>query len=144
MIVLHHNPDCGTSRNVLDIIRRSGTEPVVIDYLKEGWTRPQLLALFAAADLTPQGALRRTGSPAAELGLLGEDVSDEAILAAMLTHPILVNRPIVASPRGVRLCRPSERVLDLLERLPTGPLFKEDGEMILNAKGERPGGDGSD
>ncbi|WP_126974553.1 arsenate reductase (glutaredoxin) [Frigidibacter oleivorans] len=138
-IVIHHNPDCGTSRNVLDIIRKSGAEPVVIDYLREGWTRPQLLALFAAADLTPRQALRETKSPAKELGLLDEDVTDSAILDAMLAHPVLVNRPIVCSPKGARLCRPSETVLDLLDRLPPGPLYKEDGEMILNDRGERVG-----
>lgn len=136
MIVIHHNPDCGTSRNVLEIIRKSGTEPVVIDYLTTGWTRPQLLALFAAADLTPRQALRTSKSPAAELGLLDETVSDEALLDAMIAHPVLVNRPIVASPKGVRLCRPSEKVLPLLDRLPPGPLYKEDGQMILNEKGE--------
>jgi arsenate reductase len=136
-IVIHHNPDCGTSRNVLEIIRASGEEPVVIDYLREGWTRPQLLALFAAADLTPRNALRTSKSPAEALGLTDPAVSDEALLDAMLAHPVLVNRPIVCSPRGVRLCRPSERVLDLLDRMPPGPLYKEDGEMILNEKGER-------
>ncbi|WP_417771096.1 arsenate reductase family protein [Stappia sp.] len=139
MIVIHHNPDCGTSRNVLEIIRKAGEEHVVIDYLREGWTRPQLLALFAAAGLTPRTALRTTKSPAAELGLLGEDVPQETILAAMLEHPVLVNRPLVASPKGVRLCRPSEAVLDLLPRLPDGPLFKEDGQMIVNERGERVG-----
>jgi arsenate reductase len=139
MIVIHHNPDCGTSRNVLEIVRKAGEEPVVIDYLREGWTRPQLLALFAGAGLTPRTALRTTKSPAAELGLLGEDVPQETILAAMLEHPVLVNRPLVASPKGVRLCRPSEAVLDLLARLPDGPLFKEDGQMIVNEKGERVG-----
>jgi arsenate reductase len=137
MIVIHHNPDCGTSRNVLAIIEASGEAPVVIEYLKEGWSRPQLLALFAAAGLTPRTALRETKSPAKELGLLEPGVSDEAILAAMLEHPVLVNRPIVCSAKGVRLCRPSELVLDLLERMPPGPLYKEDGEMILNEKGER-------
>ncbi|MBD9528479.1 arsenate reductase family protein [Paracoccus sp. PAR01] len=136
MIVIHHNPDCGTSRNVLQIIRASGSDPVIIDYLSEGWTRPQLLALFAACDLTPRQALRTSKSPAAELGLLDEGVSDETILAAMLARPVLVNRPIVASPKGTRLCRPSETVLPLLDRLPPGPLFKEDGQMILNEKGE--------
>lgn len=139
MIVIHHNPDCGTSRNVLAIIEASGEEPVVIEYLKEGWTWPQLLGLFAAAGLTPRGALRETKSPAKELGLLEPGVSDEAILAAMLEHPVLVNRPIVCSPKGVRLCRPSELVLDLLDKMPPGPLYKEDGEMILNEKGERVG-----
>lgn len=139
MIVIHHNPDCGTSRNVLAIIKASGEVPVVIEYLKEGWTRAQLLGLFAAASLTPRAALRETKSPAKELGLLEPDVSDEAILSAMLEHPVLVNRPIVCSPKGVRLCRPSERVLDLLDTLPPGPLYKEDGEMIVNEKGERVG-----
>ncbi|MDB5663560.1 arsenate reductase family protein [Cypionkella sp.] len=138
-IVIHHNPDCGTSRNVLDIIRKSGTEPMVIEYMQTGWTRPQLLGLFAAADLTPRQALRTSKSPAAELGLMDESVSDEAILAAMLLHPVLVNRPLVCSPKGTRLCRPSELVLDLLERLPPGPLYKEDGDMILNERGERVG-----
>lgn len=136
MIVIHHNPACGTSRNVLQIIRQSGTEPVVIDYLAQGWTRPQLLALFAAAGLTPRQALRETKSPAAELGLLDPGVTDEAILDAMLAHPVLVNRPIVASPKGVRLCRPSEAVLPLLEQMPQGPLYKEDGQMILDEKGQ--------
>lgn len=136
-IVIHHNPDCGTSRNVLEIIRKSGTEPVVIDYLSEGWTRPQLLALFAAAGLTPRTALRVSKSPAEAMGLTDPAVSDDALLEAMLEHPVLVNRPIVASPRGVRLCRPSETVLDLLERWPAGPLYKEDCEMILNEMGER-------
>lgn len=138
-IVIHHNPDCGTSRNVLDIIRSSGEEPVVIEYLKEGWTRPQLLGLFAAAGLTPRDALRISKSPAAELGLTDPAVGDEALLAAMLEHPVLVNRPIVCSPKGVRLCRPSETVLDLLDRLPSGPLYKEDGEMVIDADGKRVG-----
>lgn len=136
-IVIHHNPDCGTSRNVLAIIRASGTEPVVIDYLRTGWTRPQLLALFAAANLSPRTALRTTKSPAVELGLTEPTVSDETLLDAMIEHPILVKRPIVCSAKGVRLCRPSETVLDLLDHMPPGPLFKEDGVMILNDKGER-------
>ena len=135
MIVIHHNPDCGTSRNVLNIIRASGSQPVIIDYLTEGWTRAQLLALLAAADPTPRQALRATKSPAASLGLLSEGATDDQILAAMLDHPVLVDRPIVASPKGVRLCRPSETVLPLLDRLPPGPLFKEDGQMILDQKG---------
>ncbi len=139
MIVIHHNPDCGTSRNVLDFIRKSGQEPVIIEYLVEGWTRPQLLALFAAADLTPRTALRRTKSPAARMGLLEDDVPDDILLEAMLSEPVLVNRPIVASPKGVRLCRPSEAVLDLLDTLPPGPLFKEDGQMVLTENGDRIG-----
>lgn len=138
-IVIHHNPDCGTSRNVLEIIRASGAEPVVIPYLETGWTRAQLLALFAAAGLTPRTALRETKSPAAELGLLEEGVPADAILDAMLEHPVLVNRPIVCSPRGVRLCRPSEAVLDLLDTLPPGPIAKEDGTLILDAEGNRVG-----
>jgi arsenate reductase len=139
MIVIHHNPDCGTSRNVLAIIEASGETPTVIEYLKEGWTRPQLLGLFAAAGLTPRSALRETKSPAKELGLLEPGVSDEAIFEAMLAHPVLVNRPIVCSPKGVRLCRPSEAVLDLLETLPPGPFYKEDGELLVDENGQRVG-----
>ncbi|AEE21744.1 arsenate reductase (glutaredoxin) [Paraglaciecola chathamensis] len=137
MVVIHHNPACGTSRNVLSIIQDAGYQPEVIEYLEEGWTRPQLLALFAAANLSPRRALRTTKSPAKELGLLDEDVSDEAILDAMLTHPILVNRPIVCTEKGVKLCRPSEQVLDLLAQWPPGPYKKEDGELIIDDKGER-------
>lgn len=139
MIVIHHNPDCGTSRNVLAIIEASGEAPTVVEYLKEGWTRPQLLGLFAAAGLTPRSALRETKSPAKELGLLEAGVSDEAILEAMLEHPVLVNRPIVCSPKGVRLCRPSEAVLDLLETLPPGPFYKEDGALLIDESGQRVG-----
>jgi arsenate reductase len=135
--VIHHNRECGTSRNVLDVIRAAGYEPVIINYLETGWTRPQLLALFAAAGLTPRTALRENKSPAAELGLLDPSTSDAAILDAMTVHPVLVNRPIVATPRGVRLCRPSEVVLDLLDRLPPGPLTKEDGQLIIDTQGRR-------
>ena len=138
MVVIHHNPDCGTSRNVLQIIKAAGYNPTVIEYLKEGWTKPQLLALFAAANLTPKTALRVRKSPAEELGLLNENVTDEAILEAMLEHPILVNRPIVCTEKGVKLCRPSEQVLTLLAQWPEGELYKEDGEMILNGQGEQP------
>ncbi|MCQ8821882.1 arsenate reductase (glutaredoxin) [Pseudoalteromonas agarivorans] len=138
MVVIHHNPDCGTSRNVLQIIKAAGYNPTVIEYLKEGWTKPQLLALFAAANLTPKTALRVSKSPAEELGLLNENVTDEAILEAMLKHPILVNRPVVCTEKGVKLCRPSEQVLTLLAQWPKGELYKEDGEMILNAQGEQP------
>lgn len=137
MIIIHHNPECGTSRNVLSIIEASGAVPIIINYLEVGWTRGQLLALFAASGLTPRSALRETKSPAKQLGLLEGNISDETILAAMLAHPVLVNRPIVVSPKGVRLCRPSETVLDLLDNLPAGPLYKEDGQMIINEKGER-------
>lgn len=137
MIVIYHNPDCGTSRNVLDLIKAAGYVPQVIEYLKEGWTKPQLLGLFAAADLTPRGALRTTKSPAAELNLLEETVTDAQLLDAMVEYPILVNRPIVCTPNGVRLCRPSEVVLDLLEQWPSGPFAKEDGELILDEQGNR-------
>lgn len=138
-IVIHHNPHCGTSRNVLAIIEASGETPVVIEYLEMGWTRAQLAGLFAAADLTPRTALRVTKSPAEELGLLDPSVTDEALIEAMLEHPVLVNRPIVCSPKGVRLCRPSEAVLDLLDRLPPGPMSKEDGTPLIDAEGNRVG-----
>ena len=136
-IVIYHNPECGTSRNVLMIIEAADYKPTVIEYLKTGWTKPQLLGLFAAAGLTPKTALRTTKSPAVELGLLSDDVSDEDILEAMVEHSVLVNRPIVCSPKGVKLCRPSETVLDMLERLPKGPLYKEDGELLIDAEGRR-------
>jgi len=136
-VVIHHNPDCGTSRNVLAIIEAAGYSPTVIEYLREGWTRPQLLTLFATAGLTPRAALRETKSPASDLGLLDPAVGDEALIAAMLQHPVLVNRPIVATPRGVRLCRPSEAVLDLLDRWPPGPFAKEDGALLIDATGKR-------
>lgn len=113
----------------------AGYTPTVIEYLNAGWTKPQLESLFAAAGLTPRAALRETKSPAAELGLLDERVPDDAILEAMVQHPILVNRPIVCTPKGVRLCRPSETVLALLERLPPGPFRKEDGELLIDHAG---------
>ena len=138
-VVIYHNPECGTSRNVLAIIKAAGYTPTVIEYLKAGWTKPQLLGLFAAAGLTPRTALRETKSPAMELGLLDEGVSNEVILDAMIEHPILVNRPIVCTPKGVRLCRPSELVLDLLDRFPPGPFHKEDGELLIDNDGRRVG-----
>ena len=136
-VVIHHNPDCGTSRNVLGIIRAAGSQPTVIDYLTTGWTRPQLLALFAAANITPQQALRIARSPAEAMGLTAPGISDDQLLDAMIAHPILVNRPIVCTPKGVRLCRPSEGVLDLLEQMPPGPFAKEDGQLIIDAEGNR-------
>lgn len=136
-IVIYHNPACGTSRNVLAIVEAAGEKPVVIEYLDTGWTKPQLLGLFAAAGLTPRQALRETKSPAADLDLLNDGVSDETLLDAMVAHPILVNRPIVCSPKGVKLCRPSEQVLDLLDKLPPGPLAKEDGTPLIDADGRR-------
>jgi len=138
-IVIYHNPDCGTSRNVVAIVRAAGIEPTLIHYLESGWTRPQLLGLFAAANHTPRAALRVTKSPAEALGLLNPDISDEVVISAMLEHPVLVNRPLVCSPKGVRLCRPSESVLDLLDRLPPGPLAKEDGSLLIDAEGRRVG-----
>jgi arsenate reductase (glutaredoxin) len=129
-IVIHHNPECGTSRNVVALVEACGYTPTIIEYLRTGWTRPQLLALFAAADLAPRSALRETKSPAKELGLLEPGVSDEIILAHMLEHPVLVNRPIVCSPKGVKLCRPSEMVLHLLDRVPREPFLKEDGSIL--------------
>ncbi|MEM7238186.1 MAG: arsenate reductase (glutaredoxin) [Pseudomonadota bacterium] len=136
-IVIHHNPACGTSRAVLGMIRDAGYDPVVIDYLGAGWTRPQLLGLFAAAGLTPRDALRTRNSPAEELGLLDPGVSHDAILEAMVEHPVLVNRPIVCTAGGVRLCRPSETVLDLLDRLPSGPAAQADGELKIDTDRNR-------
>ncbi len=115
-IVIFHNPACGTSRNTLALIEGAGYQPEVIHYLDTGWTKPLLLALFAAADLTPRTALRTSKSPAKELGLLDPEITNNALLAAMLKHPVLVNRPIVCTHKGVALCRPPETVLPLLER----------------------------
>lgn len=135
MIAIHHNPDCGTSRNVLSLIRHAGYEPEVIEYLTEGWTRPQLLGLFAAAGLKPSEALRTSKSPAKELGLLEDGVSEAEILSQMLEHPVLVNRPIVCTSKGVKLCRPSEAVIDMLENKPKGPFYKEDGALMIDEDG---------
>ena len=130
-IVIHHNPDCGTSRNVLAFVRQFVGEPVVVEYLKSGWTRGYLQSLFAVADLTPKLALRTSKSPAEELGLLEASVSDDEILDAMIEHPILVNRPIVCTPKGVRLCRPFETVFDLLD-VPSGTrLVKSNGDEVI-------------
>ena len=132
-VVIYHNPKCGTSRNTLAMIEAAGYSPTVVDYLQTGWTKPQLAALLAVMGASPREILRDKGTPAAELGLLEAGVSEEALLDAMVAHPILVNRPIVATPRGVALCRPSEKVFALLDRLPDG-FTKEDGEVI-NLKG---------
>ena len=139
VVSIFHNPDCGTSRNVLAIIEAAGYSPTIVDYLSVGWAKPQLEELFAAAGLTAREALRETKSPAAELGLLDASVSNDRLLEAMLRHPVLVNRPFVKTPKGVKLCRPSEAVLDLLERWPKGPFFKEDGAMMIDAEGGRVG-----
>ncbi|MFB9356103.1 arsenate reductase (glutaredoxin) [Sneathiella chinensis] len=136
-VVIYHNPECGTSRNVVALVRAAGYEPEVIEYLQSGWTRAQLAGLFAAAALTPREALRVSKSPAEELGLLEPSVTDEALLEAMVEHPVLVNRPIVCTSQGVRLCRPSEAVLDLLDRLPAGPFAKDDGTLVIDADGQR-------
>ncbi|OAN75469.1 arsenate reductase (glutaredoxin) [Jannaschia sp. EhC01] len=133
MIVIHHNPDCGTSRNALAIIRATGAEPVVIEYLKTGWTRAQLLGLFAAADITPREALRTSKSPAEALGLTDPAVSDDALLDAMVADPILVNRPLVCTPKGVALCRPSVNVVTLLPAPPAGPIHDAEGAQIWPA-----------
>ena len=129
-ITVFHNPACGTSRNTVAMIEAAGYAPTVVEYLKVGWTAPQLTALLETMGVGPRDILRDRGTPAAELGLLDPDVSNAAILDAMTEHPILVNRPIVVTPRGAALCRPSEAVLPLLERLPDG-FTKEDGEVVV-------------
>lgn len=129
-VVIHHNPDCGTSRNVLAMVEAAGYAPTVIEYLKTGWTWPQLQALLAVMGVGPREVLREKGTPAAELRLLDEGVGDDRLIEAMVEHPILVNRPIVASPKGVKLCRPSEAVLGLLERQ-AASFTKEDGEVVV-------------
>ena len=136
-VVIFHNPDCGTSRNVVRIVEVAGYKPVVVEYLKTGWTKPLLFALFAAAGIEPRDALRVKKSPAAELGLTDLAAANEDIIEAMIAHPILVERPIVVTAKGTALCRPSERVLDLLGRLPPGPFAKEDGELVIDAEGKR-------
>jgi arsenate reductase len=117
-ITIYHNPDCGTSRTALALIEAAGHAPTIIDYRQAGWTRPLLDQLLAAMAIGPRALLRENGTPAASLGLLDRAASDEAIITGMLAHPILVNRPIVVSPKGTRLCRPSEMVLNLLDSPP--------------------------
>ncbi|MBC2667774.1 arsenate reductase (glutaredoxin) [Novosphingobium piscinae] len=136
-IVIYHNPDCGTSRNALAMIRNAGIEPHVIEYLKTPPSRAMLDSLIARAGLTPRDLLREKGTPYAELGLGDPALDDDALVAAMLAHPILINRPLVVSPLGVRLCRPSEAVLDLLPRAQQGAFAKEDGELVVDAAGNR-------
>jgi arsenate reductase len=136
-VVIYHNPDCETSRNTLAMIRQSGSPTVVIDYLQTGWTKWQLLGLFASAGLRPIEALRTTRSPASDLGLLRPGVSDKEMLEAMVAYPILVNRPFVCTRKGVRLCRPSEIVLDILPNPNIGPFVKEDGQEVINEFGWR-------
>lgn len=136
-VTIYHNPACGTSRNVLAVIEAAGYQPTIVDYLKTGWQADQLTQLLADARLTPREALRETKSPAKELGLLEPGVSDDVIFTAMLHDPVLVNRPIVMTAKGTKLCRPSEAVLDLLEKWPAGPFQKEDGELMIDAEGNR-------
>jgi arsenate reductase len=128
-ITIYHNPDCGTSRNALAMIEAAGYAPSAIEYRQVGWTRRLLDELFAAMNARPRDLLREKGTPAAELGLLETSASEDAITDAMLAHPILVNRPIVVTPKGTMLCRPSELVLNLLERQPD-QFTKEDGEIV--------------
>ena len=129
-IVISHNPACGTSRNVVAMVEAAGYAPKVIEYLKAGWSYEQLRELASEAGLTVRELLREKGTPAAELGLLKETATEEEILEAMVAHPILVNRPIVVTPKGVKLCRPSEVVLDLLDQKPAS-FTKEDGEVVV-------------
>lgn len=129
-ITIYHNPACGTSRNTLAMIRQSGEEPRIIEYLKTPPTRDELVALIAAMGITPRRLLRQKGTPYDELGLADMSLDDDAIIAAMLAHPILINRPIVVTPLGARLCRPSEVVTEILPNAEIGPFTKEDGEIV--------------
>jgi len=128
-VTIFHNPKCGTSRNVVAMVEAAGYAPTVVEYLKAGWTREQLLELSARTGLSVRDLMREKGTPAEELGLLKPEATDEAILAAMVEHPILVNRPIVVTPKGAALARPSEKVFALLENVPES-FTKEDGEVV--------------
>jgi arsenate reductase len=136
-VVIYHNPDCGTSRNTLAMIRNAGIEPHVVEYLKTPPARALLVQLIARAGLTPRTLLREKGTPYAELGLVNPELSDDQLLDAMMAHPILINRPLVVSPLGVKLCRPSEAVLDILPQAQRGAFSKEDGEVVVDADGHR-------
>jgi arsenate reductase len=133
-VTIYHNPSCGTSRNTLAMIRASGEEPVVIEYLKTPPDRERLVALIAAMGITPRQLLREKGTPYAELGLGDPALTDDALIDAMMAHPILINRPIVETPRGTRLCRPSQVVLDLVDNAPA-TFTKEDGEVVRRPAG---------
>lgn len=135
-VTMYHNPDCGTSRNTLALIRHAGIEPMVIEYLKTPPARTELVELIGQAMLRPRDALRQKGTPYAELGLDDPGITDDAIIDAMLAHPILINRPFVVTPLGTRLCRPSEIVLDILPPV-TKPFTKEDGEVVIDDQGRR-------
>lgn len=136
-ITIYHNPECGTSRNTLAMIRQSGIEPIAIEYLKTPPDRAHLVAMVHAAGLTLRQALRQKDTPYAELGLGNPALTDTALLDAIEKHPILINRPFVITDLGVRLCRPSELVLDILPNPDIGPFTKEDGEVIIDADGKR-------
>ncbi|MEI2432825.1 arsenate reductase (glutaredoxin) [Lysobacter yananisis] len=136
-ITIYHNPDCGTSRNALGLIRNSGDEPTIVEYLKTPPDRGTLEALVAAMGIPVRAVLREKGTPYLELGLDDRTWSDEQLIDAMLQHPILINRPIVVTPLGTRLCRPSEAVLDILPQPQRGAFNKEDGEAVVNAEGRR-------
>ena len=136
-LVIYHNPECGTSRNTLAMIRNAGIEPHVVEYLKTPPSRALLIELIERAGITPRDLLREKGTPYAELGLSDTSLSDDALVDAMMAHPVLINRPLVVSPLGVKLCRPSEAVLDLLPALQQGAFAKEDGEKIVDASGQR-------
>jgi arsenate reductase (glutaredoxin) len=136
-ITIFHNPACGTSRNTLAMIRNSGVEPTVIEYLKTPPTKARLQELLAAMGTGPRALLREKGTPYEELDLANPKWGDDALLDFMLQHPILINRPIVETPLGTRLCRPSELVLDLLPQAQQGAFIKEDGEAVVNDKGQR-------
>jgi arsenate reductase len=129
-VTIYHNPQCGTSRNTLGLIRNAGIEPTVIEYLSHPPTRERLKELIAAMGVPVRDAMRRKGTPYDELGLDDPAVTEDQLLDAMLAHPILINRPIVVTQRGVRLCRPSESVLEILPRPQRGPFTKEDGEVV--------------
>lgn len=136
-ITIYHNPACGTSRNTLALIRNSGAEPVVIHYLETPPTRETLQALIEAMGTGVRALLRKNTDPYEQLGLASDSFSDEQLLDAMLAHPILINRPIVVTPLGTKLCRPSEVVLDILPDPQQGPFTKEDGEVVIDADGKR-------
>ncbi|HQS48652.1 MAG: arsenate reductase (glutaredoxin) [Rhizobiales bacterium 24-66-13] len=137
LVTIWHNPACGTSRNTLAMIRNAGIEPRIVEYLKTPPAREEVAAAIAAAGLTVRAATRQKGTPYDALGLGDPTLSDDALLDAMMAHPILINRPFVFTPLGVRLCRPSERVLDILPTPQKGPFTKEDGELVIDADGRR-------
>ena len=134
-IIVYHNPECGTSRNTMALIRNAGIEPHVVEYLKTPPTRGLLVQLIARAGISPRDLLREKGTPYAELSLSDTTLSDDALLDAMMAHPILINRPLVVSPLGVKLCRPSEAVLDLLPNEQQGAFAKEDGQLVVDDAG---------